>query len=240
MALATPSVHGLVYALACQTQAASRIINPMNRRFQFSLRVLLVILTCLCIWLGARANSVRRQREAIARIDGLGAFAYYAFEWNESRDWFQTGAVGEPGPTWLRNLLGIDWLNPVVAIRFEGCSITDADLDWLIERLPELRYLELRHASIGDRGLANLGQLQRLRNLEVAGTHIGDGAMVAIGRVRSLRSLDLCDTNVTNNGLKSLSALTELRSIYLESTAVTHDGVANLKKALPKLQRRRY
>jgi hypothetical protein len=212
----------------------------MSRRFQFSLRALLVVLTLGCISLGGYADGVRRQREALALVESLGSLAYHGYEWDDGRDWFRTGLLHEPGPAWLRQIVGIEWLDPVVAIRFAGAPVSDADLIRLIEGLPELRYLELSHTAIGDRGVSNIDRLRQLRKLEMANTQIGDRALEAIGRVRLLRSLDLCDTRVTDNGLPLLYGLADLRSIYLESTAVTLDGMAKLRKALPRAKKRRY
>lgn len=209
-------------------------------RFRFSLRALLVVLTSACVWSGIQATGVRRQREAAARIESLGASAYYAYEWDDSRYWFQKGAPEKPGPRWIRDLIDVDWLSPIVAIRFDGCSVSDDDLGWLTERLPELRYVELRHADVGDRGISNMARLHQLQNLEIAHTPIGDGALEAIGRVRSLCSLDLCGTGVTDRGLPLLYGLTKLRSIYLDSTAVTPGAAAELERALPHVKSRRY
>lgn len=212
----------------------------MSRRFQFSLRALLVVLTLAGVGMGAYANRVRHQQEAVARIEHMGAFAYYGYEWDDSRDWFHAGVVHEPGPALIRNSLGIDWLDSVVAIRFDGCSVSDTDLHWLTQRLPELRYLELRLTAVGDQGVSSIDKLRKLRNLELAETRVSDIGLKIIGRVRSLRSLDLCGTCVTDNGLTSLYGLAELRCIYLESTAVTPTGVTKLMKALPQVEKRRY
>jgi hypothetical protein len=212
----------------------------MSRRFQFSLKTLLVALTVACAWLGRYAEGVRRQQEAVALVESLGAQAYHLYEWDDSHDWFQTGPVHEPGPVWMVQLVGIEWLNSVVAICFDGNPVSESDLIWLFERLPELRYLELRNANIGDRGFSNIDKLRRLRNLEVANTQIGDRAMETIGQIRSLRSLDLCGTRVTDRGLNCLRGLVELDSIYLESTQVTADGIASLRRTLPQVQKRRY
>lgn len=212
----------------------------MSRRFQFNLKALLVVLTAACVWLGVQANQIRRQREAIARIEHLGAIAYFADEWDDTRAWFESGAAPRTEPKWLGDLVGVDWLSPIVAIRFDSCSVSDDDLCWLIDRLPELRYVELRHTDVGDRGISSMAKLHRLQNLEIAHTRIGDGALEAIGRLRSLRSLDLCGTGVTDEGLPFLYDLSELRRIYLDSTVVTPDAVAKLERALPHVKSRRY
>ena len=55
-------------------------IDPMPRRFQFSLRALLVAITAICVWLGAELDGARRQRLAVTAIHDANGFVVYSFE----------------------------------------------------------------------------------------------------------------------------------------------------------------
>ena len=218
--------------------------HPMPRRFQYSLRALLVAMTAIGIWLGLQVNRVIRQREAIAKIAKLtdgNALCLYRYEWDEDRDCRKNPyAPVEPGPAWLRNLLGIDFLDPIVAIDVQGCELTDSDLVWLLDRLPSISYLELRWTLVGNAGVSKLAALPNLKTLRVAHTKIDDLGLRDIGKIKSLRTLDLCGTGVTDDGLRSLSGLTELRTLYVDSTKITDDGINELKKSLPHIRKGRY
>lgn len=216
----------------------------MRPRLQFSLKILLLATTAFGIWLGDQANRARRQRETIAMIKTLtggNAFCFYSYEWNEDRECLkQPGVQVEPGPQWLRNLLGIDVLDSVVAIEAQGCSLTDADLVWLLERLPAVSCLELRDNPLGNASMSKFAAMMNLKALRVSCTNVDDAGLRDIGRMKSLRTLDLCGDRVTDCGLLALSDLTELRNLYVESTEVTDHGVDELKKILPRVKKRRY
>lgn len=217
----------------------------MARRFQFSLKALLVATSAIGIWLGLQVNRAIRQREAVGRIEKLTdeemAICYYRYEWDQDRDCpKKPGTQVEPGPAWLRNLLGIDFLDPIVAVDIQGCDLTDSDLVWLLDRLPSVCYLELRWTPIGNASLSKLAALPNLKTLRVAHTKIDDLGLREIGKIKSLRTLDLCGNNVTDDGLLSLSGLTELRTLYVDSTGITDDGISDLKTSLPHVRKGRY
>jgi|GEM_PF-2568811 len=212
----------------------------MHRRFQFSLKTLLVATMAICLFCGYQVNRARRQREAVAKIEKSGGLALYGYEWDQDQDRSKSAPLLEPGPAWLRNLLGIDYLDSVVAIEAQECEMTDSDFVWLLDRLPNVSYLELRMNPIGDASMPKVGTMRNLTTLRLARTDITDSGLRDIGRNKSLRSLDLCGDRVTDTGLLALSGLTELRSLYIEMTDVTDSGVSELKKVLPRVKKRRY
>jgi hypothetical protein len=64
----------------------------MSRRFQFSLRCLFVVVTAFCVWLGFKANSAKKQREAVAKIESVGGIVQYDWQPDLS-DWEERGGV---------------------------------------------------------------------------------------------------------------------------------------------------
>ena len=211
---------------------------------QFSLKAMLIVTSAIGIWLGYHVNLARRQREAVARLETLAegnALWFYAHEWDEDRETRKpTGTQLEPGPSWIRNLLGIDCWDSVVAINAQGCDLTDSALAWLLDRLPSVSYLELRLNPIGDASMSKVATMRNLKTLRVSRTNISDSGLRDIGRIKSLRTLDLCGDDVTDSGLLALSDLTELRNLFVSSTKVTDEGIRKLKEVLPRVKQRRY
>ena len=87
------------------------MIDPTpRRRFQFSLRTLLVFVTAcpvLCSWLAVKIRKVEQQRVAAEAISKLGGFVTYDYELDPSGNLWLDGRAS--GPDWLRNVLGVDF-----------------------------------------------------------------------------------------------------------------------------------
>jgi hypothetical protein len=221
------------------------------RRFQFSLRSLLVFITLCaipCSWLGVKMQQARLQRDAAEVVRGLGG----------------TVLFGElVGPEWLRSLVGQDACAEdfcdVVVVRLDGPQVTDAHLRHF-GRLGHLRELSLTNTSVTDTGLKQITGLNQLRSLSLNGTKITDVGIehlqglkqlrdlllngtkvtdVGVGHLKyldQLQTLWLCDTQVTDSGLENLRGLSHLRVLDLDCTRVTFAGVESLQQALPKCE----
>ena len=70
----------------------SQVVLPIstlarNRRrwFHFSLRILLLVVTVLCVWLGFKVNAARRQKEAVTAtiLDTDGTSGYISGAGND-------------------------------------------------------------------------------------------------------------------------------------------------------------
>ena len=90
------------------------------------------------------------------------------------------------------------------------CSLTDADLDWLLARLPDIESLSLRWCrGLSQRGLASLGHLSALSFLSLAGT---DGVcyklLKAVLSALRLVELELGDFSLPGNESSSSEVLT--------------------------------
>ena len=60
-----------------ESTAAYPVRRSRRRWFQFSLRGFLVVLTIGCLWLGWKVERAQSQREAVAKIESVGAIVYY-------------------------------------------------------------------------------------------------------------------------------------------------------------------
>ncbi|HVX15347.1 MAG TPA: hypothetical protein VHC22_29425 [Pirellulales bacterium] len=175
---------------------------------QFSLRLMLTVVTAVCVALGVWIVPAERQRRAVAAIEAAGGGVRYV-----SRD----SVAGETFPiALLRRRLPRDYFDDVCGVRLTSSS----------DLLDTMR--------ITDDVLTHLEPLRKLRRLPLNYTRITDAGLVHLQGLTKLRWLWLDNTQVTDAGLVHLQALTSLTNLSLYRTQATEDGVARLQKTLPK------
>jgi hypothetical protein len=144
-----------------------------RRWFRFSLRMLLVVVTLLCVWLGIQVNAARRQREAVAEILKAGGTVSYDYK--------------PPGPVWGRNAIGDDYFQTVNAVQLSHPP--DRRLRQSYE-ITLVKGISFEH----DPALASLEKLSHLEILSLRGTHV-TGEMLLGYRLSGLTDVDIyfCD-----------------------------------------------
>lgn len=177
-------------------------------RFRFSLRAMLVLVTLVGLVLGW-VHSARDQRQAATRLQKSNPNAVVLYDYEVGADGRLKESSAPPGPEWLRERLGVDYLSSVVGA--DMFYATDADLKCL-RRLPNLRRLNLtRSIDVTDAGLKHLEGLKKLKLLVL------DGA-----------------DQVTDEGLRSLGRLKSLALLQLDlGRRMTPAGIEELKRSLP-------
>jgi hypothetical protein len=219
-------------------------------RFRFSLAMLLLVITTLCIVLGWHAARSHRQYRAVSNLNKLEATIVYDYD-DEDRE--------PSGPAWLRGLLGPDAFDRVVVVEFRKPElIGDDEARWLAD-LPDIKRLWLHETKVTDAGMAHVGEmhqlddlviygmaltdegfrhlrdLRKLAHLNMHGLAVGDGALSQLAQLTKLKTLHASDTKVTGDGLASLTNLKELEVLSLDRTQITDDGLAHLNR-LTKLR----
>jgi hypothetical protein len=154
--------------MALSTPKIAAFLKPKRRWFQFSLATLFLVTTALAISLSIWTSRARKQQQAVKAIREHGGSVAYSYETKKG-----PGPPTPPGPQWVRDSLGIDYLDHVVVANLTGDTFTDADLE-LLQGLPRLEYLFLQSANITDAGLANLDAFPRLDRLIVDSNKITD------------------------------------------------------------------
>jgi hypothetical protein len=155
--------------------------SPRRRRYQFTLRTLLIFVTlagCGFGLLGMKVREARRQAAAVAAIEKLGGQVFYDYQF-DSQDRFLPYAV-LPGPLLFHALLPDDFFRTVHAVELAGAPLTAADLE-------------------------NLKSLPRLAILRFHGSTIADAELVYLKELTTLKQLDFDDTQVTEAGMKKLN-----------------------------------
>lgn len=207
-------------------------VRGTSRRWlTFSLRAFFVLLTAICVWLGYQVNAARRQREAVASLEKLGAYvAYDVADPNMTYD-----AGGAPPPEfnafegWIAEHLGKDYVSSAIRVQLGSDIARDEDLQILAD-LPDVQALQLGMSSrLTDATLAQLPASKKLLAIHMGGTMISDRGARELSKFPNLRSLWLGHTRISDEGLETIGQLKSLTSLSLENTAITDAGMRHLR-----------
>ncbi len=201
-----------------------RILRSWPRYVRFSVRGLMVLVLMSAVWLGWLVRSARIQRETVTAIERAGGSAGYDLGWTDDRLLQKRGSWA---PTWLVDVLGVDYFVSVVDLAFSG-TCTDRELG-RAGSLSRLEQLSLARSRISDAGLAHLRGLAHLSWLNLCDTKITDAGLVHLEGLTTLEGLDLSFTPVTDAGLAHLKGLKGLTELDLSGTRITDAGLTHLK-----------
>jgi len=227
------------------------MLTPKRRWAQFSLATLFVVVTAMCVWLGAVVNRADRQQKAVATIKALdGGECHYDYEFDAKGDLDPDAEL--PRPEWLRESLGVDYLASVVHADLtpHECkplalkrlcnlpSLTSLDIDGdyplnaeeiaAFKSLTGLRELCVFNAS--DAFLEVAGGLPNLEVLCISGAEISEDALRHIGCMTKLQRLELFYVDVGDTGLAHLAQLDRLTELRLWDTRITDAGLVHLRE----------
>lgn len=159
-----------------------------RRLFRFGLRTMIIFTTAVAIWLGVWLHKARQQREAVAKLEDVGAVVGY---YNEKEDRYNDRfkEINHDGPkywpAWLVEALGIDCFDDIFDVRFPGQRTFHA-------------------SQITDEQLVHIGTLRRLRLLDLKGTRVTDVGLENLWGLTEVQFLRLEETRVTEHGISRL------------------------------------
>lgn len=123
--------------------------------------------------------------------------------------------------------------NSIVTLTMYDCTLSDKVLLALVEKIPNLYGIYLRHTLVGEEFLKGICG-KEIRELTLGSTRITDEDLRYLSQLPKLERLDLLETSVTDQGLLHLHHLRNLKSMELqENTRVTSKGTWQLRQALP-------
>ena len=224
--------------------------TPAKRRrwFRFSLRLLFVVMTVLCIWLGIQVNAARRQKEAVAAILRAGGEVNYDYQMMPDpivpamggfsisffSMFYADRNVSPPGPTWLRNQFGDEYFRTAVQgyIHLYDPVAARAAISGLAN-LHAVKCVQLfgPDREIEDSDLNPLGQLDHLERLWLWRTHVTGVFLAQIRHPGSMTQLSLEENDIDDAAMAHIGNMTSLENLDLEENArITDAGLVHLRK----------
>ena len=193
-------------------------------------------------------QQARKQREAVETIRRLGGRVEYDFEYDVN--YRRIKGAKPPGPTWLQNLLGVDFFSDVYCVAWYAVdeevvhlsALTDIRMLYLGEPYiiddgePRWQMKIEGEGEFTDAGLEHLKGLAKLELLDLSGTKVTDAGLERLKGFKDLKWLSLNSTQVSSAGLEHLKEMNWLEAISLNRTQVDDVGLEHLK-GLTNLER---
>ena len=109
-----------------------------------------------------------------------------------------------------------------------GASSATNEQIAILQRCPNLRWLQLSGTQVDDGCCETVGELMNLQELFVDQTAVGDAFVRGLGKLVELQQLDLANTRITGQSLPSLENLHSLDALWLAGTEVDDEGLFSL------------
>lgn len=211
---------------------AIRQMKHSRRRFQFSIRSLLIATTVVSIVVAvvvARHNRQQRRSALKARYHADGADIRLA-EWSDDIRTVQTWFLGE---------IGVDRIvkeapNLKELYIYRNCS------DAVLEKVSQLKHLELLHirdslargdrVNVTDQGLAHIAKVTSLKTLIIEDCDaVTDAGMSHLSTMPNLEELEIPYSSIGDEGVAHLAKIPRLRILGLNGTPMTDKSLTYLR-----------
>jgi Leucine-rich repeat (LRR) protein len=118
-------------------------------------------------------------------------------------------------------------------VSFLNSTIRDADFGTIkeaLEKIPDLKKLDLRSTRVTGEGLGVFGDLARLTELDLSGTLVTDATISSLCHWIRLEKLSLNYTLVTPAGMARLACLPKLTTLELAGIRIPCSGLVGLER----------
>jgi hypothetical protein len=201
------------------------VVTAPKSRFlpRFTLRVLLAVVTLLCIGLAVWTHRAREQARIVQHIEQH--YGNVMYDW-EPQPTPKINTARSPVPAWLLDRLGEDFFHSVVWAHVRG----GVDMEQ-VSRLTAVRELTIWKEDLTDETLRPIENLRKLRKLTIQSdmhrslgdypdtTQIGDKSLALIAQLPRLEKLYVDGMGFTGEGLR---ALAQSQSQSLHTVWINH------------------
>ena len=209
------------------------------RRYQISLRALLLFVLAFGLWLGWRMHKAREQRALVEAIESYGGWVYYDYD-------FINGQRVPPSqrrnaPAWLRRAFGDELfrqINQVVLVyndspAFRANHRNVMALEDLLARIAaesSLKSLDLKRVFVTDEGLGQIGKMTTLEELLIPdGSLVTDAGVAHLALLWNLKDVEITKSRISDSSLILLSGLPRIEHISLQWNHFSDRGLAGLQ-----------
>lgn len=215
--------------------------HPLYRphRFwpRFTLRVLLVAITALCIGLAIWTHRAREQARIVKHIEEH--YGSVIYDW-EPQPTPKMNDARSPVPAWLLDRLGEDFFHSVVWAHVRS----DVDMEQ-VSRLTAVCELTIWKEDLTDEKLRPVANLRKLRNLTIQSdmhqslrdypdtTRIGDPSLALIAQLPRLEKVYVDGMGFTGEGLAALAESRSLHTVWINHchTSITPADAEPFRRA---------
>ncbi len=212
-------------------------------RFQFSLRTLLGLVTCIafaCAYLAVKRENAKSVRRIVTSVPPLAEYQHVIFRHEIDTDFDYkcpiTRFIGgpepsRPGPKWLRDIIGDDAWTEVIGFDLIGMP------SWsVVHTLPKARGIEFLKVVCADNSEADLSEIARfseLRALVIPCAYLTPSQVSYLRSLPDLQYLDIRWGRADDDVANELARLKPLKHLYISNTQITERGIEKIRKALP-------
>ena len=200
--------------------------KPQRRRYQFSLRTLLVFVAVVSVVLACTVPYLRWWLDT-APIRRIGGEVLYVHSPEEGQ---RTLRVVLDGQTFtdasLNEIKGS--LERISELIISDTQVTDAGLAHL-KGMNELLELHFGGNQFTDAGLVHLKEMTQLLVLSLGGRQFTDAGLVHLKGMTQLERLSFGDNQITDAGLVHLKGMTQLERLYLGDKQITDAGLEHIR-----------
>ena len=211
----------------------------------------MLLTLAVAILLGIITTRARKQKAAVQSLRDAGAEVSYDYE--QGADGEMLDQPQPPGPGWLREWLGIDYVARVRGVRLwmnyyllqpkfnngktpaEECIAPKALSIDPITSLPDIVELDLSAIPTSGVELAKLRSLQRIESLDLSGMWIDDNDLAVLTEMPRLRKLRLRDCWLGDAAYERLREFRLLEELDLSRAGVNDARLLQLG-SLSRLQ----
>ena len=184
-----------------------------RRWMQFSLRSMLILTALISAWLAFYYVPAKQADRAAKALEEKGIIVHYDYQHVPgTRPFTYSFLVPQPGPAFLRKLLGDGLFQHAESIRRDRTALKADDLSPL-ETIPTIRSVYFYACQIGDEHLKHLAGMRLLELLSVGEGQITDQGLSNLANLTELRTLDLSHNQIHGDGLKHLAGLAKLTGL---------------------------
>jgi hypothetical protein len=209
------------------------------RRWQISLRALLLLIIALALGLGWRLHKARQQAALVAAIESFGGWVYYDYDFVDGQR--VPPSKRRDAPLWLRRTFGDELFREIrqVVLVYNDAAAFRANhpdvmtIESLLGRIAaesSVKSLDLNGVSVTDEGLGPIGKMRSLEQLIIAeGSPVTDAGVAHLAHLGNLREVRIPRSRISDDSLILLSGLPSMENLSLEGNHFTDRGLTGLQ-----------